>query len=97
MHLDNCLSEKEPIWSEARGAKLIHELQYFKKMIHKNCGGVGVKIGFTPAGSQRYKCKKCGKTFCENPKRGRPLIGDRPMTSAERKRRIRSINKKKSI
>lgn len=59
-------------------------------MIHKDCGGKAVKMGLNKSGSQRYKCKLCGKTFSDNTKLGRPLIGDRPMTSTERTRRSRA-------
>jgi predicted RNA-binding Zn-ribbon protein involved in translation (DUF1610 family) len=40
------------------------------------------KDGKTKAGTQRYRCKACGKTFTEK-KRGRPTIGDQPRTPAE--------------
>lgn len=65
-------------------------------MIHQDCGGEGVKMGFNRSGSQRYKCKKCGKTFSERTKKGRPLLGERPLTSTERSRRSRESKKKSS-
>jgi len=61
-------------------------------MIHKDCGGKAVKMGRNKSGSQRYKCKKCGKYFSDNLKLGRPLIGEKPMTSTERSRRARFKN-----
>ena len=35
------------------------------------CGEVAdqIKKGFTPNGSQKYKCKKCGKVYTPNPKK----------------------------
>lgn len=58
-------------------------------MIHPGCGGSGYKAGKTQAGTQRYKCRLCGKRFSENSKIGRPLLGDRPMTSTERCQKYR--------
>ncbi len=60
-------------------------------MIHPECGGKAVKIGRNRSGSQRYKCKACGKSFSDsNRQLGRPKIGDRPLTSAERTQRSRA-------
>lgn len=42
----------------------------------------------------RWECMDCGKVFTPNPKKsGRPLIGNRPMTATERKRRSRQQKK----
>lgn len=52
------------------------------------------KKGRTSSGTQRYQCKKCGKTFSLDPKRSGPKpIYDRPMTNAEKQRRWRENNK----
>ena len=51
--------------------------------------------GLTPAGSQRYKCADCRKTWTIIPKKtGRPILGH-PMTNAERQRRYQARQRKK--
>ena len=60
------------------------------KCVHCKSNSVK-KNGKTKLGYQQYKCKDCGKHFSDNPHGiGRPLIGDKPMTSTERTRRQRS-------
>jgi transposase-like protein len=55
------------------------------------CGYISIKNGVNRSGSQRYYCANCSKSFTDSSlKRGRPLIGERAMTEAERKRRSRS-------
>ncbi len=57
-----------------------------------HCDRVSVKNGKTKAGTQRYKCKICGKTFSADADikpSNKPKILDRPMTARERKRRSR--------
>lgn len=56
------------------------------------CGTSTAKNGKDFAGYQRYRCQLCGKVFTTNPsaeKVGRPCIGDKPLTAAEKKRRYR--------
>lgn len=45
---------------------------------------------------QRYICLKCGRSYVDNPvePKGRPLLGDRPMTSAEKQQAYRDREKK---
>ena len=43
----------------------------------------------TRAGTQRWMCPQCLKAHSESGLKGRPSIGDRPMTDAERMRRSR--------
>ena len=50
--------------------------------------------GKTKAGTQRWWCPQCRRGYSESGMKGRPTIGDRPMTDAERMRRSRA--KKKS-
>ena len=60
-------------------------------MIHSECNSKAVKAGKTKSGTQRYKCKQCGKVFTEDAAQiGRPSLGDRPMTVAERVRKYRN-------
>lgn len=54
------------------------------------CDRPSSKNGVNRSGSQRYYCANCKKSFTDSSlKQGRPLIGDRPMTARERKRRSR--------
>jgi len=55
-----------------------------------HCNGNTRKNG-TYRDRQRWLCKDCGKVSIEPSDRptGRPTIGDRPMTAAERKQRQR--------
>ena len=56
-----------------------------------------MKNGKDPNGHQRYLCRSCRKSRVDSPgyKRGcRPILGDRPMTAAERKQRSRDKKKK---
>ncbi len=45
--------------------------------------------GRTKSGRQTYKCKACGRRFTGNPEGRPPVMGDRPLTEAEKKRRYR--------
>ena len=45
--------------------------------------------GKTRAGTQRWRCPQCLKAHSESGLMGRPSIGNRPMTAAERMRRSR--------
>ena len=51
--------------------------------------------GLTPAGSQRYKCADCRKTWVLAPKKTgiKPILG-RTMTNAERQRRHQAKKRK---
>jgi transposase-like protein len=62
-----------------------------------SCRGVAISPhGSTPAGSQRYKCRSCNKTWVDNPKQsGAKPIGDRAMTKSERNRKRYLQNKEK--
>lgn len=52
-----------------------------------NCNATNIGLaGFTNCGFQIYLCKDCKKRFTLNPL-GRPLVGDKPLTSTERSRR----------
>jgi transposase-like protein len=52
------------------------------------CDRPVVKNGTTAAGSQRYRCACCLKTFTLTPKSpGRKPLGAAPMTSAEQAKR----------
>jgi hypothetical protein len=52
------------------------------------------RYGTTTAGSVRYRCKSCKHTFTPNAaKRGRPMIGDRPLTPTEKMQRQRAKKK----
>ena len=51
------------------------------------------KNGKTISGYQRWKCQFCDRSSSDR-KTGRPTIGDRPMTAAERKQRSRQKTKK---
>jgi len=64
-------------------------------MIHPECGGKAVKIGRNRSGTQRYKCKACGKSFTDSDRGvGRPTVGDRAMTDAQRAKKYRENQKK---
>lgn len=56
------------------------------------CQGPTHAHGHTKAGTPRYLCLLCGKSFTGG-KRGRKAIGDRAMTEAEKKRRQRQLKK----
>jgi transposase-like protein len=49
---------------------------------------------------QRYFCGECDRAFVENPtppnKRGRPAIGDKPLTPAEKMKRYREKKRKEN-
>jgi hypothetical protein len=47
----------------------------------------------TKAGTQRYKCPSCGRVHSESGLKGRPTVGDRPMTAAQRMQRSRAKKK----
>lgn len=48
----------------------------------------------TKAGTQRYKCPACGKVHSDTiAPQGRPMLGDRPLTPAEKMRRHRAKKK----
>jgi len=49
----------------------------------------------TRAGTQRWMCPQCRKAHSESGLKGRPTIGNRPMTDAERMRRSRANRAKK--
>ena len=51
--------------------------------------------GLTPAGSQRYKCADCRKTWVPDPKKTgiKPILGY-PMDNAERQRRHQAKKRK---
>ena len=51
--------------------------------------------GKTKAGTQRWWCPQCLKAHSESGLMGRPTIGDRPMTDAERMRRSRANSRAK--
>jgi len=61
------------------------------------CGGVKISPhGTNSAGSQRYKCQSCNKTWVDNPKKaGAKPIGDRALTKYERNRKRYLKNKEK--
>lgn len=54
-----------------------------------------VRHGRNKGDKQRYLCTQCARTFVEKPDtpKGRPTIGDRPMTPAEKMRRSRQKKK----
>lgn len=59
------------------------------------CSSITIKNGKT-SGSQRYRCKACEYTFTEGDRsKGRPLVGDNPMTDAERYKRYRQTPENK--
>jgi transposase-like protein len=50
--------------------------------------------GATTTGNQRYRCWDCQHSWTPSPaKRGRPLLGDAPLTPAEKMRRARAKKK----
>ncbi len=51
------------------------------------------KNGLTSSGTQRYRCDSCKRSFTGSPV-GRPLIGDRPLTSIEYNQRYRAKKKR---
>ncbi|MGI8933215.1 MAG: IS1/IS1595 family N-terminal zinc-binding domain-containing protein [Phormidesmis sp.] len=57
-----------------------------------DCAGAAKKNG-RYKGQQKYVCKVCNRTFTGN-KIGRPTVGEKPMTGAERAKR--AYRKKKS-
>ncbi len=60
-----------------------------------HCGGNTQRYGTTTAGSPRCRCKVCKRTFSPAPaKRGRPMLGDAPLSSAEKAKRQRAKRKK---
>lgn len=57
------------------------------------------KHGLDRQGFQRWKCPECNRTWSDNPEpltAGRPTLGDKPQTDAERKRKSRALAKKKA-
>jgi InsA N-terminal domain len=55
-----------------------------------NCQSVSTRgNGQTSSGTQRYRCNECNKSFTFTVV-GRPLLGDRPLTSYERVKRARA-------
>jgi len=55
------------------------------------------KWGKDKAGYQRWRCPDCHRVINENPNpRGRPMVGDKPMTSAEKKRKSRREQREKN-
>ncbi len=58
------------------------------------CDRLPHKHGKDRQGYQRYKCPVCNRTFSDNPnpenKGGRPTIGEKRMTDAERQQRRRA-------
>ena len=58
------------------------------------CGSTNIiSHGKTGAGSQRYKCRACGKAWTPVKKARATLLG-RPLTVAERARRYRAKKKR---
>ncbi len=53
--------------------------------------------GRTKAGRQTYRCKDCGRRFTGNPEGRPPVLGDRPLTEAEKKRRYRQKKRQEKI
>lgn len=59
------------------------------------CNSTNIKnFGKTKAGTQRYRCNECLKTWSDNPKRGQPTIGLVAMTNAEKQKAYRARKRK---
>jgi hypothetical protein len=59
------------------------------------CNSNTRKNGLTSSGSQRYRCDACKRSFTGSSV-GRPMIGDRPLTSIEYSQRYRAKKKMKN-